>query len=89
MAPDVLKGRRPFRLEAVASSEVASSGRCLALPLEEPAFRRSPDARTRQIQIRNRQQQLHTAGEGEWQAKWLLKLWNVSGAARFVTLISG
>jgi hypothetical protein len=41
----------------------------LSVPLGETGFKRSPDARTRQIQIRNRQQHLHTAGEGEWQAK--------------------
>jgi hypothetical protein len=28
-----------------------------------------PAARTRQIQIRNRQQHLHTAGDAEWQAR--------------------
>jgi hypothetical protein len=68
--PDVLKGRWLSALEAVASSEAAAGGRHGRFPGEitqETGLERSPDARTRQIQIRNRQQDLHTARPGAWQ----------------------
>src|SRR5215212_7375433 len=66
-------------------------------PRGDRAFKRSPDARTRQIQIRNRQQDLHTAGQAEWQARRRRKLSFSVAATRvnppdrrqFVTLISG
>jgi hypothetical protein len=40
------------------------------VPKRKFGLERSPDARTRQIQIRNRQQQLHTAGGGNWQVSY-------------------
>ena len=64
---DVLKGRRPIHQDAVASS-----GAVFGLPAmgSKPIVEAGePAARTRQIQIRNRQQHLHTAGGVYWQAK--------------------
>jgi len=64
---DVLKGHRPIRQDAVASS-----GAVFGLPTmgSKPIVEAGePAARTRQIQIRNRQQHLHTAGGVYWQAK--------------------
>jgi len=62
-------------------------------PEGEPAFKRPPDARTRQIQIRNRQQELHTAEEGEWQARVRFggerRIWNCPISRQLVTLMTG
>src|SRR3954449_515074 len=41
----------------------------MSVPQGKRGFSRSPDARTRQIQIRNRQRHLHTAASAGWQAR--------------------
>src|SRR5262249_38550756 len=50
-------------------SELTSGGPQCPVPPGNRGFSRSPDARTRQIQIRNRQQDLHTAAGTGWQAE--------------------
>jgi hypothetical protein len=59
---DVLNGRRPFHQDAVASSGAVFG--CPPMGSKPIVEAGEPVARTRQIQIRNRQRHLHTAAAG-------------------------
>src|SRR5437763_10866695 len=67
--PDVLKGLGSFRFQRRSAKRTDLWRAAMSVPQGNRGFSRSPDARTRQIQIRNRQQHLHTAAGAGWQAR--------------------